>query len=220
MAEGLTFTTSLGRRMSDVLAAQRMFLSNVYEMLRVLERETTQRGWTLIRPNGYVVARNGWGSSLASFSSGDWVLTQLGLAFVDDQRTALDASTGSTVTDVGRQLELLAFQVRWLDKSPEEPVVWAMKLLAIPETDGGGPKRWEAFHAGVFNRVKADESGVDQSAINRLVELNLSAAKGAGRLLVSGCYRQVALAVLQSPSDVVDRVINPGVSMPSAAPAD
>jgi hypothetical protein len=205
MTDHSSSTNPAGRRLTELLEAHQVFVQNLYGLLRLIEEQLTARGWSLIRPNGYVVARNGWGSSLGRFSTADWILTQLGLAFAKPERAILDATSGSTVTEIGQELTLVACQSRWLDKAHDEPVMWAMMLVAKPDEGGETTKRWELYHAGAFNRLHAAD--LIEGEWSRLAEIRVVPSGGGSPIRLSGQYLQVPLSRICSASDAISLIV-------------
>ena len=123
---------SPGRALTEFLAGYRLFLENLYSLFRFLEGELTRPGWDIVKTGGYMVTRNGAGSGLANFASANWMTTFMGIAFVATGVASVkEATTNTKIPTEG--LDVLFFQARWLDWSPEEPVVWGGRLRAIPE---------------------------------------------------------------------------------------
>jgi hypothetical protein len=102
---------SSGARLNAMLGGQRVFLENIFSMMRFLEADLTKRGWELIKNGGYGVTRNGRGSALTNFASADWVLTQIGIAFVRAGQSKMEAGVTVTPIPTDGRLDLLAFLV-------------------------------------------------------------------------------------------------------------
>ncbi len=196
-----------GGDLARMLSGQRMFLENTYSLMRFIEADVTKRGWELVRNGGYGITRNGMGRGLTSFSSSDWVINQVGIAFVPTGQASLDR--GRTTTQIPPEgLELLIFQVRWLDKSPEEPVVWYARLVAEP---GGSTKtnKWEDYQSDVFNKLEP-EARPDGTRLGDVRPGRVSGGKPA--IVVTGSYGEVPVAEIETQEDVVSQLIEPALA--------
>jgi hypothetical protein len=195
---------SPGAQLTAMLAGQRVFLENVFSLMRFLEAELTKRGWDLIRNGGYAVTRNGSGHGLTSFASADWVVTQAGIAFVRSGVSEL--ATGRTATQIPAvgQLELLAFQVRWLDKAPGEPVVWRANL-AVESPPDKPARKWEEYQSSVFDRMMPDVGeGTGSSGLIRPIRFT----GGGESVVVTGDFVAVPVASIASQQDVISLLID------------
>ncbi len=196
---------SPGGNLARMLSGQRMFIENIYSIMRFLEADVTKRGWDLVRNGGYGITRNGMGRSLTSFSSADWVINQVGIAFVSAGKASL--FQGASTTQIPPDgLELIVFQVRWLDRSPEEPVVWYARLHAEPE-ESGKTRKWEEYQSLVFNRLEPESRETRSGNIK------------AGRAVISGSaivftgdYCEVPVAEITNQEDVVSQLIEPALA--------
>jgi len=196
---------SPGGDLARMLSGQRMFLENTYSLMRFIEADVTKRGWELVRNGGYGITRNGMGRGLTSFSSGDWVINQVGIAFVAAGQASL--AQGVTNTQIPSEgLELLVFQVRWLDKSPEEPVVWHAKVLVEPE-GSKAPKKWEEYQSLVFNRLEPETRGARSGS----VKPGRGSISGAA-IVFTGDYEEVPVAEIKTQEDVVSQLIEPALA--------
>lgn len=197
---------SPGAMLARMLAGQRTFLENVYSLMRFLEAEVTKRGWDLVKNGGYGITRNGMGRGLASFISADWAITQAGIAFLRAGRA--EFAQGVTTTQIPAEgLEVLVFQVRWLDKAPGEPVVWHAKLLVEPKGPAT-PKKWEEYQSTVFNRLgpeaRPDEAGSGNIRPGQ-------ASIGGGAIVFTGSYAEVPVTAIQTQQDVVSQLVEPAL---------
>jgi hypothetical protein len=189
-----------------MLAGHRLFFANLYAMFRFLEAEVTKRSWDLIRNGGYGVTRNGMGRSMTNFASADWITTQMGIAFV---RTGLARSNeGVTNTDIPVEgLDLLFFQARWLDKSPDEPAIWHGRLHV--EAEGSKPlRKWEEYQTTVFYRL--EPYGRADGVTSGDIKPGRVSFKGSV-LLFTGTYVEVPVASLLSQEDMVSQILEPAL---------
>ena len=196
---------SEGSLLTHMLAGYRTFLENIYSLMRFVESEVTKHGWELVKNGGYGVTRNGAGRHLANFASADWVTTQIGVAFV---RQGLAANAqGYTNTEIPENgLELLVFQVRWLDKAPGEPVVWHARLTVEP-AGPTKPKKWEEYQTLVFNRLEP-EVRADGTRSGRIKP---GQASIGGAIRFYGEYGEVPVTALLNQEDVVEQVLKPAL---------
>ena len=198
---------SPGGNLARLLSGQRMFLENTYSLMRFIEADVTKRGWELVRNGGYGITRNGMGRGLTSFSSGDWVINQVGIAFVAAGQASL--AQGVTNTQIPSEgLELLVFQVRWLDKSPEEPVVWHVRLVVEPE-GSGKTKKWEDFQSYVFNKLEP-EARPDGTRSGSVRPGRVSRERTS--IVFAGSYGEVPVAEIETQEDVVSQLIEPALA--------
>ena len=197
---------SPGAMLARMLAGQRTFLENVYSLMRFLEAEVGKRGWEIVKNGGYAVTRNGAGRGLTSFSSGDWVTSQVGIAFVRAGQAHF--AQGVTTTQIPAEgLEVLAFQVRWLDKAPGEPVVWHVKLRVDPE-GSTPPRKWEDYQTTLFNRLEP-EARPDGA---RSGDIKTSRASiGGAAVTLGGRYAEVPVTAIETQEDVVSQLVEPAL---------
>ncbi len=196
---------SPGADLARMLSGQRMFMESVYSLMRFLEAEITKRGWDLVRNGGYGITRNGMGRGLTSFGSADWVVNQVGIAFVPTGQASL--GQGVTTTQVSPEgIQLLVFQVRWLDKAPEEPVVWHARLLVEPE-GSTQPKKWEEYQSHVFNRLEPETRGARAGNIKP----GRAVISGAA-IVFTGDFAEVPVAEIETQEDVVSQLIEPALA--------
>lgn len=197
---------SPGAMLARMLAGQRTFLENVYSLMRFLETEVTKHGWDIVKNGGYCVTRNGMGRGLTNFASGDWVLSQAGIAFVPSGQAVF--AQGVTNTDIPREgLQLLVFQVRWLDKSPEEPVVWYTRLLVEPE-GSKKPRKWEDYQSALFARLEPE--GRAEGARSGNVKPDRIVISGA-TIVFTGSYGEVPVTAIETQEDVVSQLVEPAL---------
>ena len=196
---------SPGAQLSAMLAGQRMFLENIFSLMRFLEADLTKNGWALIKNGGYGVTRNGRGVGLANFASADWVLTQMGIAFVRADYSKMAAGVSVTPIPANGRLDLLTFQVRWLDKAPGEPVVWRANL-SLESLGEKPPKRWEEWQTWVFNKLEPDTaSGTASSGKIKAIKL----VSAGVSVVVTGDFIAVPVTSIMSQQDVVSYLIDP-----------
>jgi hypothetical protein len=198
---------SPGAGLARMLAAHRTFLESVYSLIRFLEAEVTKRGWDLLKGGGYAVTRNGKGSGLASFTSTDWVTSHIGIAFVRAGQSVF--AQGVTTTQIPEDgLQVLVFQVRWLDKAPEEPVVWYARLSVEQE----GPKKakkWEEYQTTVFARLEPEA----RSAGARAGDIKPGRASISGAAIVfTGTYGEVPVTAIETQEDVISQLVEPALA--------
>jgi hypothetical protein len=181
-----------------------MFLESIYSLMRFLETEVTKRGWDLVKNGGYGITRNGMSRGLTSFATADWVISQAGIAFVPKgQAVPTQGVTNTVIPPDG--LGLLVFQVRWLDKSPEEPVVWRAKLQAEPEGPEK-PRKWEEYQSTVFARLEPEP----QPAGARSGNIRPGRAViGGAPIVFTGSFNEVPVTAIQTQDDVVSQLIEP-----------
>jgi hypothetical protein len=195
-----------GATLGQMLDGYRMFLENVYALLRFLETEVTRQGWELVKNGGYAVTRNGLGRGLSSFTSADWVTNEAGIAFVGTGKASMvKGATNTPVPATG--LEVLVFQVRWLEKSPAEPVVWYARLHVEPEE--ALSKKWEDYQSQVFARL--DPAAADDDTHAGAVQPGRVSLSGEA-IVYSGRYVAVPVAGLQTQEDIVVRLLQPALS--------
>lgn len=195
---------SPGAQLNAMLAGQRMFLENIFSLMRFLEADLTKRGWDLIKNGGYGVTRNGRGVGLTNFASADWVLTQMGIAFVRAGHATMEAGVSVTQVPAGGRLDLLAFQVRWLDKAPGEPVVWRANL-SLESLGEKPPKKWEEYQTWVFNRLEPDLTNA--TASSGPIKPVKYASAGVS-VVVMGEFIAVPVTSITSQQDVVSYLID------------
>jgi hypothetical protein len=196
---------SAGATLARVLAAQRTFLENVYSLIRFLEAEVTKRGWDLVKPGGYLVSRDGIGSGLTKFST--WAPSQAGIAFVRrGQAQFVQSVTNTQIPAEG--LELLVFQVRWLDKAPGEPVVWHAKLAVEPEGPTK-PRKWEDYQSTVFNRLEP-EAPPDETRAGNIRPGRASISGSA--IVFTGRFAEVPVTAIQNEQDVISQLVEPALA--------
>jgi hypothetical protein len=199
-----------GALLNKMLAGHRTFLENVYSLMRFLEAQVGQAGWTLVKPGGfYAATRSGVGSGLASFAKADWVATYAGIAFVRAGATEI----GGTITRIPRAgLDVLVFQVRWLDKAPQEPVVWHAKLQVErnrPEADEAwSTKKWEDFQTEVFRKLERE--GPPDGAPSGTVKPGTVVRTGT-EILFAGQFTEVPVSSLLSQEDAMALLVEPAL---------
>jgi hypothetical protein len=184
-----------------IMSAHRTFLESAYSLMRFLEAEMTRRGWDLVRNGGYGITRNGGGRGLANFATADWVVSQISIAFMASGK----ATVAPARTDIPTEgLEVLLFQVRWLDKSPSEPVVWRARLFVEPE-GAAAPRKWEEYQTLVLNRLEP----LDRVDGQRSGNIKPGKAVIAGASVVfRGTYVEVPVADILAAADVVSQLID------------
>ena len=198
---------SPGAMLTRMLAGQRTFLENIYSLMRFLEAEVTKHGWDLIKNGGYGITRNGMGRGLASFISADWTISQAGIAFVRaGQAQLVQGVTNTQIPADG--LEVLAFQVRWLDKAPAEPVVWHAKFLAEPKGPTT-PKKWEEYQSAVFYRLQP-EARPDETRSGNIKPGQASI--GGAAIVFTGSYAEVPVTAIQTQEDVISQLVEPALA--------
>lgn len=195
---------SQGAMLARMLAGHRTFLENVYSLMRFLEAEVTKHAWTLVKPGGYGVTRNGKASGLATFR--DWAISQAGIAFIRADRA--DVAEGITTTQIPAEgLEVLVFQVRWLDKAPGEPVVWHAHLVVEPE-GSTKPRKWEDYQTMVFSRLEPEGRPGEEGAGNiRSGRVPLSGTA----IVFTGRFQEVPVTAIQTEEDVISQLIEPAL---------
>lgn len=198
---------SPGGMLTQMLAGHRMFFENLYSLFRFLEGEMTRNGWDLVRNGGYGVTRNGMGRGLTSFATGDWVTTQMGIAFVPaGSSQVVQGTTNTKVPQDG--LNLLFYQGRWLDKSPEEPVIWHGRLLV--EAEGAAtPRKWEEYQSIVFSRLEPEARNAGIRSGN--VKAGKASISGTA-IVFTGAYAEVPVASLVSQEDVISQLVQPALT--------
>jgi hypothetical protein len=200
-----------GALLNKMLAGHRMFLENVYSLMRFLETQLGKGGWTLVKLGGvYGVTRNGLGSGLASFTKADWVTNHAGIAFVRPESTS-SGPYGATITHIRQDgLQVCVFQVRWLDKSPHEPVVWHVKLQvdrSKPESDDAwSAKKWEDYQTDVFRKLERD--GFPGGAPSGTVKSG-TVAKGGAEIVFTGQYMEVPVSSILTQEDALALLVVP-----------
>jgi len=193
-----------GGGLTRMLEAHRMFLESIYSLMRFLETEVTKRGWDLVKNGGYGITRNGMSRGLTSFATADWVISQAGIAFVPKgQAVPTQGVTNTVIPPDG--LGLLVFQVRWLDKSPEEPVVWRAKLQAEPEGPEK-PRKWEEYQSTVFFRLEPEPHPAGARSGN--IQPGRAVIGGAP-IVFTGSFNEVPVTAIQTQGDVVSQLIEP-----------
>lgn len=198
---------SPGGILAQMLAGHRMFFENLYSLFRFLEGEITKNAWELVKNGGYGVTRNGMGRGLASFASGDWLTTQMGIAFVAAGSARLVQGTTNTKIPEGG-LNLLFFQGRWLDKSPEEPVIWHGRLRV--EAEGAtAPRKWEEYQSIVFSRLEPE--GQPDGARSGNTKPGRASISGAA-VVFTGTYSEVPVASILSQEDVMSQLVDPALA--------
>lgn len=194
-----------GAQLNAMLAGQRMFLENIFSLMRFLEADLTKRGWDLVKNGGYGVTRNGRGVGLTNFASADWVLTQMGIAFVRDGCSTIKVGVRVKPIPAGGPLDLLVFQARWLDKAPGEPVIWRANL-SLESLGEKAPKRWEEYQTWVFNKLEPDlSSGIVNGGSIKPVKFT----GGGVSIMVTGQFVAVPVTSIMNQQDVVSYLIAP-----------
>ena len=194
-----------GGGLTRMLEAHRMFLESIYSLMRFLETEVTKRGWDLVRNGGYSITRNGMGRGLTSFATADWVISHAGIAFVPRGQAVLTQRVVTNTVIPSEGLELLVFQVRWLDKSPEEPVVWRAKLQVEPE-GSEKPRKWEEYQSTVFARLEPEPHPAGARSGNTKPG---RAVIGGAPIVFTGSFNEVPVTAIQTQDDVVSQLIEP-----------
>ncbi|MCG3771024.1 MAG: hypothetical protein JW384_02204 [Nitrosomonadaceae bacterium] len=194
-AEGVTVS---GSQLTQMLAGQQKFLENIFSLMRFLEGELTKRGLILVKPSGYGVTRNGKGTGLANFTTAEWVTTQIGVTFVSE--TEIITGTSKTIIP-STGLHLLAYQVRWLEKAPIEPVIWFAWLLIMPL---GTPKKWEEFQSAFMIRLEASRTEGGFVTEDKVMW-------GGSGVRWSGSYRAVPVTDIQSAEDAITKLVEPAL---------
>ena len=69
---------SAGAALARMLGAYRLFMENVFALMKFLESEMSKRGWDIVKNGGYGVTRNGFGRGLTNFTTAEWLTTQTG----------------------------------------------------------------------------------------------------------------------------------------------
>ncbi len=195
-----------GADLARMLSGHRMFLENVYSLMRFLEAEVTKRGWDLVKNGGYLITRNGYSASLTSFSN-EWTISQAGIAFVQSGQAAL--RQGVTSTQIPPEgIEILVFQVRCLGKAPEEPVVWHARLSVDPK-GSTKPKKWEDYQSAIFNKLEpeARPEGARSGAVKPG-----HVSRGGAEIVFTGTYFEVPVAEIENQEDVVSLLIEPALA--------
>jgi hypothetical protein len=164
-----------------------------------------RRGWDLIKPGAYTTTGNGGSRGLARF---DWPVTKVGIAFV--RRGTAVAVRGTTNTPLSPEgLDLLTFQVRWLDQAAEEPVVAAIALHA-ESVRANAPGNWEDHQTRVLNHVEPDRTG--DGASPRTIKSGTVSSKGVA-IAYSGAYLEVPVAQILSQEDVLTDLVEPALAL-------
>lgn len=203
-----------GDPLTRMLVAHRTFLENIYSLVRFLEGEVTKRGWELVKNGGYGISRNGAGRALSNFASADWFMTEAGVAFVPQGKVKLHrGATHTDIPDTG--LDMLAFQVRWLDKSPSEPVVWRAKLSVTrlgPQKD----TKWEDYQNWAFNSLEP----FDETKQGTIKPMTLWWKKDVEGVQIEGTYVAIPVDQIRNEKDVVHLLVEPAVGDKLAMTAD
>jgi hypothetical protein len=205
-----------GALLNRMLAGYRTVMESVYSLMRFLEVQSVQAGWQLVKLGGvYGVTRSGLGSGLASFSKADWVTTYVGIAFVRAGRSTT-GQYGSTTTQIPENgLEVLLFQVRWLDKAPREPVVWYVKLQVERGTaqagDAWSTRKWEDYQTDVFRKLEPD--GQLDGARSGTVKPG-TVSKGGTEIVFSGQYAEIPVIDILSQEDALSLIVGPALANP------
>jgi hypothetical protein len=203
---------SPGALLNEVLGTHRSFMENVHSLMRFLDSELSKRGWKLLRPGGsYGVTRDGYGVSFAAFAS--WITTHAGLVFVPAGQSTL-GSTANTISRVQESgLQVLVFQVRWLDKSPQEPVVWHARLRVEREAPVDDPRwadrKWEDYQNDALSKLEPErpDDGTRSGAIRPV-----RVSKGVS-ILLTGCYSEVPVVEIQTAQHAVSLLVEPALAM-------
>lgn len=198
---------STGAKMNEALGYQRQFLENVYALMRFIETEVTKRDWEMVKYFGYAVSRNGTGLGLTNFATADWIVNCVGLVFVPSGVSKSQPGASNTDTPIPPTgLELLYFQVRWLDKAPMGPTVWFGRLKVVPSNDKEA-RKWEEYQSHAMRRLEPRPS--DNASRGSIAPFRL-AAKGSA-VIVEGDYVTVPILELGSEQDVMSRLVLPAL---------
>lgn len=203
-----------GASLNRMLGGYRTFMESVHSLVRLLETEISRQGWKLVKLGGvYGVTRNGLGSGLANFIKADWVTTYAGISFVSEAQTSLGAYSATITPIPSEGLDLLLFQVRWLDMAPPEPVVWHVRIhvdRSRPDAaEGWQGRKWEDYQTDVFRRLERDNPlSTSQSGAIKPGRVT----KNGAEIVFAGQYTEVPVTELLSPEDAQSKLIQPALA--------
>ena len=139
------------------------------------------------------------GRGLARF---DWPVTKIGIAFARRGTTvAVGGATNTALPPEG--VDILVFQVRWLDQAAEEPVVAAISLHA-ESVGADAPVRWEDHQTRVLNHFEPDRTG--DGTQPRTIKSGTVSNRGIA-IAYSGAYLEVRVAQLLSQDKVMTELV-------------
>lgn len=189
-----------GEVLGQLLELHYKFIIRAYELLRSVQRLIPGEELAAVWPSPI---RNGGESK---FTGQDRVQSYMGTAFV-----SRDLRKGK-IEIPADGLPLLVFQLRWLERSPEEPVIWAVKALAKATAH---PSYGEHYYSELFRQL-ARPSGLDRSGPFELPEWEAkSTAKEAPnrKILLSGLAIEVPFADLKTEADVAEKLFGPAMKL-------
>jgi hypothetical protein len=149
-----------GSDLTKMLELHRSFIERGYFLLKFVQGEFAPHGLRLVQYGG--AARNGFGAGLPI-----WIrmgaVSYLGIALVPDA-TPTVSKQGSRLTVVPDEgLRCLLFQIRWLERSREQPVVWIVDLH-VNDVAPESRVELEPYYAILFKNLQADpKSGLPRA---------------------------------------------------------
>lgn len=194
-----------GQRLANILDGYREFMENVFRLACFLETEMDRRGYALVRPGGYYATRSGLGSGLTNFAGNDWVTNHVGVAFTRKDRTSFAGGVSTTTIQEG--LDLILFQVRFLDRSPEEPVIWRVALHVTPGE--GTPEKWEKYQTLAYKKLQAPSSSSNESVF----DIQPASVRISGTSVdIKGHVQAVPVMDISDSEDVIRLLLNDPLS--------
>jgi hypothetical protein len=200
--------------LTRLLELHRDFIERCYSLLiHIQGRLDRHYNYRSVQWTG--AARNGSGGGLQST---DWIQTYLGLPFVaksiPSAKKMYPNNTSSVVTNIPEGgLEVLLFQVRWLDKAlGKPPVMWGVAAHASIEPYR--PVEFEPYYYNVFSKLEAQQPP-DVDGTPGTIEPVVSKPGKYPPLTLRGTYIEVPLASLRSESDVDRLLLNPSIQLSS-----
>ncbi len=191
-----TGATPHGEALTRMLEWHRDFILRGYSLLRhirgELERTLSLRVLTY---NGYV-SRDGTGSGSNLRAEGA-LQTYLGIALVPAESHPAD-----------NDFAVLCVQIRWLDRSPTAPILWAAVVRG--HFDPAGPTSLDAYYTGVFPKL---ERARDPDAVPGSIEICSVPRANQPTLHVTGRYHEVPLVALHDEASVRDLFVEPAVAL-------
>jgi hypothetical protein len=196
-----------GPQLDSFLRQYEVFLAKVYSIMRFIESEVKKRGWSFIENGGHAVDRNGRSRQFSKFDSDDWVTSFMGICFVrPEEDDPKETTKWTTIPPNG--LDIVFFQVRWLDKSPGEPTVWYGELHVEP-VKGKKAGKWQEYQTKAFRRIEPDPRTAS-SGHGDIVSFRQNYGNSS-QVIVSGHYSSVPLVELVAEADILKRIVNPAL---------
>ncbi len=195
-----------GEVLAQMVQVHAAFVTRAYELLRSVQNLVRDDELTVIYPTS--AARNGNGTSFSLQQ--EWVQSYLGIVFVRSRFR--EKRPGGWYTQLPAEgFDLLVVQLRWLERSPREPMVWAIRARAS-STEACD---LEPYYYDMFKNIpQIAEASANEIPVRLQWTAKSPAKDSSGRVVtLVGSAIRVPFADLRTERDVLEKLVQPAMDL-------